>query len=124
MINYISELMKEVKKVVPKDILITTTYPDTNIVPIVILYESNQVGIFQCNEYEHASSTVMIEIYAKDIATRNKLRLDIDETMQGLHFELVKKEDIDNDPIYVSKLTYKCELIQRNDSVQIYNNKK
>ena len=123
MINYISDLMSVVKKVTGK-VLVTTTYPDTNIVPIVILYESNQVGIFNCSEYEHASSTVMIEIYAKDIATRNELRLDIDETMQGLHFELIKKEDIDNDPIYVSKLTYKCELIQRNDSVEIYNIKK
>ncbi len=124
MINYISDLMKEVKKVVPKDILVTTTYPDTNIVPIVILYESDQIGIFKCNEYEHASSTVMIEIYAKDIATRNELRLSIDKTMLDLRFELVKKEDIDNDPIYVSKLTYQCELIQRNDSVHIYNSKK
>ena len=123
MINYISDLMSVVKKVTGK-VLVTTTYPDTNIVPIVILYESDQVGIFKCNEYEHASSTVIIEIYAKDIATRNELRTNIDETMLGLHFELVKKEDIDNDPIYVSKLTYQCELIQRNDSVKIYNNKK
>lgn len=122
MINYISDLMKVVKKVT-KDVLVTTTYPDTNIVPIVILYESNQVGIFKCNEYEHASSTVIIEIYAKDIATRNELRSGIDETMQGLHFELVKKEDIDNDPIYVSKLTYQCEVIQKGDSVRIYNKK-
>lgn len=122
MINYISDLMGVIKKVTNK-VLVTTTYPDTNIVPIVILYESDQALIFKCNEYEHASSTVVIEIYTKEIATRNQLRANIDAEMQRLHFELVKKEDIDNDPIYVSKLTYQCELIQRNDSVHIYNKK-
>lgn len=122
MINYISDLMSIVKKVTGK-VLVATTYPDTNIVPIVILYESNQVGIYQCSEYEHASSTVMIEIYAKDIPTRNELKADIDKTMQDLHFELIKKEDIDNDPIYASKMTYQCEVIQRGNSVQIYNKK-
>ena len=40
-----------------------------------------------------------------------------------MHYELVKKEDIDNDPIYVSKLTYECEIIQKGDSVHIYNKK-
>lgn len=122
MINYTSDLMAAIKKVANK-VLVTTTYPDTNIVPIVILYESNQSLIFKCNEYEHASSTIVIEIYAKDIPSRNQLRTNIDAEMQGLHFELVKKEDIDNDPVYVSKLTYQCELIQRGNSVKIYNKK-
>ena len=122
MINYTSDLMAAIKKVANK-VLVTTTYPDTNIVPIVILYESDQSLIFKCNEYEHASSTIVIEIYAKDIPSRNKLRTNIDAEMQGLHFELVKKEDIDNDPVYVSKMTYQCELIQRGNSVKIYNKK-
>ena len=122
MINYASDLMAAIKKVANK-VLVTTTYPDTNIVPIVILYESDQSLIFKCNEYEHASSTIVIEIYAKDIPSRNKLRTNIDAEMQGLHFELVKKEDIDNDPVYVSKMTYQCELIQRGNSVKIYNKK-
>lgn len=122
MINYTSDLMAVIKKVANK-VLVTTTYPDTNIVPIVILYESDQSLIFKCNEYEHASSTIVIEIYAKDIPSRNQLRTSIDAEMQGLHFELVKKEDIDNDPIYVSKMTYQCELIQRGNSVKIYNKK-
>jgi hypothetical protein len=122
MINYTSDLMAAIKKVTNK-VLVTTTYPDTNIVPIVILYESDQSLIFKCSEYEHASSTIVIEIYAKDIPSRNQLRTNIDAEMQGLHFELVKKEDIDNDPIYVSKMTYQCELIQRGNSVKIYNKK-
>lgn len=122
MINYTSDLMAAIKKVANK-VLVTTTYPDTNIVPIVILYESDQSLIFKCSEYEHASSTIVIEIYAKDIPTKNQLRANIDAEMQGLHFELVKKEDIDNDPIYVSKLTYQCELIQKGNSVKIYNKK-
>lgn len=122
MINYTSDLMAAIKKVTNK-VLVTTTYPDTNIVPIVILYESDQSLIFKCNEYEHASSTIVIEIYAKDIPSRNQLRTNIDAEMQGLHFELVKKEDIDNDPVYVSKMTYQCELIQRGNSVKIYNKK-
>lgn len=122
MINYTSDLMAAIKKVANK-VLVTTTYPDTNIVPIVILYESDQSLIFKCNEYEHASSTIVIEIYAKDIPSRNQLRTNIDAEMQGLHFELVKKEDIDNDPVYVSKMTYQCELIQRGNSVKIYNKK-
>lgn len=122
MINYISELMSVVRGVTGK-VLVTTTYPDTNIVPIVILYESDQETIFKCNYYEHASSTVIIEIYAKDIPTRNSLRTNIDDKMQEMHYELVKKEDIDNDPIYVSKLTYECEIIQKGDSVNIYNKK-
>jgi hypothetical protein len=122
MINYTSDLMAVIKKVANK-VLVTTTYPDTNIVPIVILYESDQSLIFKCNEYEHASSTIVIEIYAKDIPSRNQLRTNIDAEMQGLHFELVKKEDIDNDPVYVSKMTYQCELIQRGNSVKIYNKK-
>ena len=122
MINYTSDLMAAIKKVANK-VLVTTTYPDTNIVPIVILYESDQSLIFKCSEYEHASSTIVIEIYAKDIPSRNQLRTNIDAEMQGLHFELVKKEDIDNDPVYVSKMTYQCELIQRGNSVKIYNKK-
>ena len=122
MINYTSDLMAAIKKVTNK-VLVTTTYPDTNIVPIVILYESDQSLIFKCNEYEHASSTIVIEIYAKDIPSRNQLRTNIDAEMQGLHFELVKKDDIDNDPVYVSKMTYQCELIQRGNSVKIYNKK-
>lgn len=122
MINYTSDLMAAIKKVTNK-VLVTTTYPDTNIVPIVILYESDQSLIFKCNEYEHASSTIVIEIYAKDIPSRNQLRTNIDAEMQSLHFELVKKEDIDNDPVYVSKMTYQCELIQRGNSVKIYNKK-
>ena len=122
MINYTSDLMAAIKKVTNK-VLVTTTYPDTNIVPIVILYESDQSLIFKCSEYEHASSTIVIEIYAKDIPSRNQLRTNIDAEMQGLHFELVKKEDIDNDPVYVSKMTYQCELIQRGNSVKIYNKK-
>lgn len=122
MINYTSDLMAAIKRVANK-VLVTTTYPDTNIVPIVILYESDQSLIFKCNEYEHASSTIVIEIYAKDIPSRNQLRTNIDAEMQGLHFELVKKEDIDNDPVYVSKMTYQCELIQRGNSVKIYNKK-
>lgn len=122
MINYTSDLMAVIKKVANK-VLVTTTYPDTNIVPIVILYESDQSLIFKCSEYEHASSTIVIEIYAKDIPSRNQLKTNIDAEMQGLHFELVKKEDIDNDPIYVSKMTYQCELIQRGNSVKIYNKK-
>lgn len=122
MINYISDLMAAIQKVTKK-VLVTTTYPDTNIVPIVILFESDQSIIFKCNEYEHASSTVMIEIYAKDIPTRNELTSNIDKTMQDLHFELINKEDIDNDPIYVSKLSYQCEVIQKGSSVQIYNKK-
>ena len=122
MINYTSDLMAAIKKVTNK-VLVTTTYPDTNIVPIVILYESDQSLIFKCSEYEHASSTIVIEIYAKDIPSRNQLRTNIDAELQGLHFELVKKEDIDNDPVYVSKMTYQCELIQRGNSVKIYNKK-
>ena len=122
MINYTSDLMAVIKKVANK-VLVTTTYPDTNIVPIIILYESDQSLIFKCNEYEHASSTIVIEIYAKDIPSRNQLRTNIDAEMQGLHFELVKKEDIDNEPVYVSKMTYQCELIQRGNSVKIYNKK-
>ena len=118
MINYITDLMDVIDKVT-EDVLVTTTYPDTNIVPIVILYESDQTGIYRCSEYEHASSTVMIEIYAKDIPTRNKLKNSVDLAMQDLHFELVKKEDIDNDPIYVSKLTYQCEVLQIEGSVRI-----
>ena len=122
MINYISDLMGVVRGVTGK-VLVTTTYPDTNIVPIVILYESDQETIFKCDYYENASSTVIIEIYAKDISTRNSLRTNIDDKMQEMHYELVKKEDIDNDPIYVSKLTYECEIIQKDDSVHIYNTK-
>lgn len=122
MINYISDLMKEVNKVTDK-VLVTTTYPDTNIVPIVILYESDQTEIFKCSEYEHASSTVIIEIYAKDIPTRTKLKDNIDGLMRELRFELAKKEDIDNDPIYACKLTYQCEIIQKDDLVKIYNKK-
>ena len=122
MINYISELMGVIRGVTGK-VLVTTTYPDTNIVPIVILYESDQETIFKCDYYEHASSTDIIEIYAKDISTRNSLRTNIDDKMQEMHYELVKKEDIDNDPIYVSKLTYECEIIQKGDSVHIYNKK-
>ena len=122
MINYISDLMGVVRGVTGK-VLVTTTYPDTNIVPIVILYESDQETIFKCDYYEHASSTVIIEIYAKDIPTRNSLRTNIDDKMQEMHYELIKKEDIDNDPIYVSKLTYECEIIQNGDSVHIYNKK-
>ena len=122
MINYITDLMNIVNKATD-NVLVTTTYPDTNIVPIVILYESDQVELFRCSEYEHASSTVIIEIYAKDIATKLKLRSNIDRAMKDLHFELVKKEDIDNDPVYVSKLTYQCEVIQTEDSVKIYSKK-
>lgn len=122
MINYITDLMDIIDKVT-ENVLVTTTYPDTNIVPIVILYESDQTGIYRCSEYEHASSTVIIEIYAKDIPTRNKLKNSVDLAMQDLRFELEKKEDIDNDPIYVSKLTYQCEVIQKDGSVQIYNKK-
>lgn len=122
MINYITDLMDVIDKVT-EDVLVTTTYPDTNIIPIVVLYESDQTGIYRCSEYEHASSTVMIEIYAKDIPTRNKLKNNVDLAMQDLHFELVKKEDIDNDPIYASKLTYQCEVLQIEGSVQIYNKK-
>lgn len=122
MINYITDLMDVIDKVT-EDVLVTTTYPDTNIIPIVVLYESDQTGIYRCSEYEHASSTVMIEIYAKDIPTRNKLKNNVDLAMQDLHFELVKKEDIDNDPIYVCKLTYQCEVLQIEGEVRIYNKK-
>lgn len=122
MINYTTDLMNIVNKVTD-NVLVATTYPDTNIVPIVILYESNQTVIHRCSEYEHASSTVMIEIYAKDIPTRNKLKNNVDLAMQDMHFELVKKEDIDNDPIYVCKLTYQCEVLQIEGEVRIYNKK-
>lgn len=122
MINYTTDLMNIVNKVTD-NVLVATTYPDTNIVPIVILYESNQTVIHRCSEYEHASSTVMIEIYAKDIPTRNRLKNNVDLAMQDLHFELVKKEDIDNDPIYVCKLTYQCEVLQIEGEVRIYNKK-
>ena len=122
MINYVPDLIQIVKEVTDK-VPVTTTYPDTNIVPIVILYESEQVDIYKCSEYNHASSTITIEIFAKDIPTRNKLRNNIDEIMKSLNFELEKKEDIDNNPLYVSKLTYGCEVIKRKDSIQIYNKK-
>ena len=122
MINYTTDLMNIVNKVTD-NVLVTTTYPDTNIVPIVILYESNQTVIHRCSEYEHASSTVMVEVYAKDIPTRNKLKNSVDLAMQDMHFELVKKEDIDNDPIYVCKMTYQCEVLQIEGEVRIYNKK-
>ena len=122
MINYTTDLMNIVNKVTD-NVLVTTTYPDTNIVPIVILYESNQTVIHRCSEYEHASSTVMVEVYAKDIPTRNKLKNNVDLAMQDMHFELVKKEDIDNDPIYVCKMTYQCEVLQIEGEVRIYNKK-
>ena len=122
MINYTTDLMNIVNKVTD-NVLVATTYPDTNIVPIVILYESNQTVIHRCSEYEHASSTVIVEVYAKDIPTRNKLKNSVDLAMQDMHFELVKKEDIDNDPIYVCKLTYQCEVLQIEGEVRIYNKK-
>ena len=122
MINYTTDLMNIVNKVTD-NVLVTTTYPDTNIVPIVILYESNQTVIHRCSEYEHASSTVMVEVYAKDIPTRNKLKNNVDLAMQDMHFELVKKEDIDNDPIYACKMTYQCEVLQIEGEVRIYNKK-
>ncbi len=122
MINYITDLMNMIKEVA-EETIVTTTYPDTNIIPIVILYESDQIGIYKCSEYEHASSTVIIEIYAKDIPKRTALKNSIDWAMKTLHFELVKKEDIDNDPVYVSKLTYQCEVIQMGESTKIYNKK-
>ena len=122
MVNYVSDLIQIVKEVTDK-VPVTTTYPDTNIVPIVILYESEQIEIFRCSEYEHASSTIVIEIYAKDIPTRNKLKNSIDNIMKSLNFELEKKEDIDNNPLYVSKLTYGCEVISKKDSIKIYNRK-
>lgn len=122
MINYITDLIN-IANNITKDVPVTTTYPDTNIVPIVIMYESEQIDIYRCSEYEHAASTITIEIYAKDIPTRNILKTDIDEFMKDLKYELVKKEDIDNNPIYVSKLTYQCEVIQKDGSVHIYSRK-
>ena len=122
MINYISDLMGVVRGVTGK-VLVTTTYPDTNIVPIVILYESDQETIFKCYYSEPASASVILEIFANEISTSTSLRTNIDDKMQEMHYELVKKEDIDNDPIYVSKLTYECEIIQKGDSVHIYNKK-
>lgn len=121
MVTYVPDLIKLINDVTG-DVVVTTTYPDTNIVPIVILYESDQTEIFKCSAYEHAASTIIIEIYAKDIPTRNELKNNIDKVMRDLRFELAKKEDIDN-TIFVSKLVYECEVIQRGNSVEIYNKK-
>ena len=124
MVTYIPDLMNIVKGVT-NGILVTTTYPDTNICPIVILYESDQTEIFKCSEYEHATSTITVEIYAKDIATKTNLKNNIDNTMRSLKFELAKTENIDNTEanLYVCKLTYECEVIQRGSSVKIFNKK-
>lgn len=124
MITYVPELIKLIKEGTGK-VPVTTTYPDTNICPIVIVYESNQSEILKCSAYEHASSTIIIEIYTRDIPTKQELKNSIDVKMRSLNFELTKKEDIDNtqDKIYVTKLTYDCELIQRGDSLELYKKK-
>ena len=122
MVNYVNSLRDLVSKVT-NGIPVTTTYPDTDIVPIVILSELNQVEIFKCDVYEHAASTISIEIYTKDISTRTELRDRIDKYMKDLRYNLVKKEDLDNTTIYVSKLTYECEVIDREGSVSIYSKK-
>lgn len=124
MVTYVPDLMNIIKGVTD-GVLVTTTYPDTNICPVVILYETDQKEIFKCSVYERASSTITVEIYAKDIATKSRLKNNIDNAMRNLRFELAKTEDIDNTEakIYVSKLTYECEVIQRGNSVEIYNKK-
>lgn len=122
MVNYVSDLRQLITGVT-EGIPVATTYPDTNIVPIVILNEVDQVEIFKCEVYEHASSTISIEIYTKDISTRTTLKHNIDKLMKDLHFTLSKKEDLDNTTIYVSKLTYECEVIDREGSVSIYSKK-
>lgn len=124
MINYTTLLRGEIQTIAKK-VPVTLTYPDTDIVPIVIVRESDQIQLFKCSQYEHASSTMVIEVYTEDIATRNSLRDEIDKLMKGFHFELAKKEDLDNNTIYVSKLTYQCEVIEHydNGSIQIYNKK-
>lgn len=127
MINYITYVMDQIKEVAVinnKRVPVTVTYPDTDIVPIVIVKESDQTEIFICSQYEHASSTVVVEVYTTDIATRNKLRDNIDMRMRSLNYELIKKEDIDNNTIYKSALTYECELIDRNGDVTFYRIKK
>ena len=124
MINYVTDLIK-IATDIAKDVPVTTTYPETNIVPIIVLYESEQISIYRCSEYEHAASTITIEIIAKDIPTRNNLKNDIDEFMRDLKYELTKKDDIDNAEakIYACKLIYQCEIIQRDGSVHIYSRK-
>ena len=50
MVNYVSDLRQLITGVTG-GIPVATTYPDTNIVPIVILNEVDQVEIFKCEVY-------------------------------------------------------------------------
>lgn len=120
MVNYINEITKEIRTVVGK-VPVTTTYPDTDIEPIIIVRESSQSEIFICSEYEHVSSTILLEIYASDPSVRQNLKNQIDPLMRRFLFDLTKKEDVDNGTIYKCAMTYDCEVIDRkNGTIEIY----
>ena len=123
MVNYKKDLIELIKDTVD-DIPVMTQYPDSNIIPAVFIYETSNVLISNFTNSEHVSVSFIIEVYAKDITTRDEIVNIIDNILLKAKFVRTLLEEADNSNLYAKKLGYKAELKEDKLTgiIKIYNN--
>lgn len=123
MVNYKKDLIELIKDKVD-DIPVMTQYPDSNIIPAIFIYETSNVLISNFTNSEHVSVSFIIEVYAKDITTRDEIVNIIDNTLLKAKFVRTLLEEADNSNLYAKKLGYKAELKENKTTkeIRVYNN--
>ena len=123
MINYKQDLIAMIKNVVG-NIPVMTQYPDSNVIPAVFIYETSNLLINKFTNSEHASVSFIIEVYAKDISTRDEIVNNIDDMLLEAKFVRTLLEESDTTNLYAKKLGYSAELKENKitKEIKIYNN--
>ena len=123
LINYKKDLIAMIKSVVG-NVQVFTQYPDANILPAVFFYETSNILRYKFSNSEEASISFTIEIYAKDMITRDNLATNIDDMLLKSKFVRTSLEDADSPNLYGKKLGYSAELKEDKSTgiIKIYNN--
>lgn len=120
MINYKPALIEMIKDSTEVPVLVQ--YPDTKIVPVIILIEDSNEQIRSLDkgtDIEAADIEISLEIYSDNKENLIYITNEVNKLLTGLGFIRNSTDEGDNGVLYANTLKYKANMYQYGDTIVI-----